>query len=223
MFDFRSLVIAPFLSFLDPVWVCLNSILVWIFELRYSNASAQHFRKIWYLSFPIDDHPAVICDMCRCVSSANFGNNKRAHKWYNDTLPGVRHAYRRCVVSMMPSNRAPYHTVDTKTISSANILKSNIDTAQRSKYTQKKNREFFLCWFLFRNVLRISVWAKLMQNKFQFVSIDWFVFLVFGLKLCHLNPRREWLNNYRMTRRNHLWCIVSTMCDRSWLSHQRIQ
>lgn len=187
MFDFRSLVIAPFLSFLDPVWVCLNSILVWIFELRYSNASAQHFRKIWYLSFPIDDHPAVICDMCRCVSSANFGNNKRAHKWYNDTLPGVRHAYRRCVVSMMPSNTAPYHTVDTKTISSANILKSNIDTAQRSKYTQKKNREFFLCWFLFRNVFFLvwywfwefqcgRNWCKINFSLYQSIgSCSWFL------------------------------------------------
>lgn len=79
-------------------------------------------RKIWYLSFPIDDRPAVICDMCRCVSSTNCGNNRRARILYNGTLPGVRHAYRRYVVSMMPSNIAPYHTVDMKTISSANIL-----------------------------------------------------------------------------------------------------
>lgn len=79
-------------------------------------------RRIWYLSFPIGDRPAVICDMYRCVSSTNSGNNKRARILYNDTLPDVRHAYRRCVVSTMPSNRAPYHTVDTKTISSANIL-----------------------------------------------------------------------------------------------------
>lgn len=94
------------------------------------------FRKILCLSFPIDGLPAVICDMCRCVSSANFGNNKLVRKWYNDTLPGVRHACRQCVALVKPSNTAPYHTVDTKTISSANILKSNIDTAQGSKYTQ---------------------------------------------------------------------------------------
>lgn len=110
----------------------------------------KQFRKILCLSFPIDGLPAVICDMCRCVSSANSGNNRHVRKWYNDTLPGARHAYRRCVVSTMPSNTAPYHTADTKTISSANILKSNIDTAQRSKYNRKKNQRFCFVLFVFR-------------------------------------------------------------------------
>lgn len=85
-------------------------------------------RKIWYLWCPI--RPAETCDTCRYVSSVNFWNSRPAHKWYSDTLLDVQHVCRRCVVSAMPSNTAPYHTVDTWTISWASSLEQEIHQIQ---------------------------------------------------------------------------------------------
>lgn len=85
-------------------------------------------RKIWYLWCPI--HPAATYDTCRYVSSMNFWNSRPAHIWYSDTLLVAQHVCRRCVVLVMPSNTAPYHTVDTRTISWANSLEQEIHQIQ---------------------------------------------------------------------------------------------